>query len=169
MKRKIISAVVYAASAYALAEFFDGLLGGEPFTGPVPKLIYLAIAGTVLFFLACILSLFSWRVGVFCGSAGGVLSWPCFAVSLPAIPWGSLFSILPYSNWSNLLMAILTLVVSTTYSLNQLRQLLRRDSNPQEHRMVLKLALALTYAAGVFVSTNWRGIWDWLFRLRYGT
>jgi len=34
--------------------------------------------------------------------------------------------------------------------------------------MGLKLAGTLFYAAGIFVLTHWRSIWEWLFRLRYG-
>jgi hypothetical protein len=165
VRRNAISAVVYAATAYSLAEFLDGLYGMGPFTGPV-KLIYLAIAGTVLFFLACILSLFTWRVGAFCAVVGSAFSWPLFALPIQMIRWRRVLSILSYSNWSDLLVAIFALGVSTVYSAIQMRRPLRRTG---ERRMVTKLALALIYDAGILVSMNWRGIADWLFRLRYGS
>jgi len=167
MKRKILSVVIYATTAFALAEFFDALYGAGPVTRH-SVLIHLAIAGTILFAAACILSLFILRVGVVCGLAGGALSWPCFAIQMPAIPWGSLVSILPYANWLYLLTAILVLVVSSIYSVNLLRLLLRDRSDSEASKMKLKIVAAVLYAAGIFVATNWRGIWDWLFRLRYG-
>lgn len=125
MKRKFTSAAVYAATAYTLAEFFDGLYAMGPWTGPV-KLIYLAIAGTVLLSLACILSLFTWRIGILCGAVGSAFSWTLFALSIPMIPWRHVLSVLPYANWSGLLLAILALDISTAYSAIQVRRSLRR-------------------------------------------
>jgi hypothetical protein len=168
MKRKIISAVIYASTAFVLAEWFDALYGGEPLTDYV-GLIHLATAGTVLFAAACILSLFTLRVGVVCGLAGGVLSWPYFAIPIPIIPWSKLVSILPYSNWLNVLTAILVLVVSSIYSVSQLRLLLRGPGNSEESKMTLKLVAGLLYAVGIFGLTTWHSIWDLLFRLRYGS
>jgi hypothetical protein len=168
VKRKIISALVYAATAFALAEFLDALYGAGPLTGHV-RLVQLAIAGTILFAAACMLSLFALRVGVFCALAGGVLSWPCLVIEVPGIPWGSLLSILPDANWQDLVIAILALVVSSVYSVTQLRLLLRSRASLAGRKMGLKLAATLLYAAAIFVVTNWRGIWDWLFSLRYGS
>jgi hypothetical protein len=167
VKRKILSGAIYATTAFALAQFFDALYAGEPVTDHL-GLIYLAIAGTILFAAACILSLFTVRVGVVCGLGGGVLSWPAFAIAIPTIPWGSVVSIFPYANWPFLLTAILALVVSSVYSVNRLRVLVRGRDDLEEPYMGLKLAVALSYSMGIFVLTNWRSIWDWLFRLRYG-
>ncbi len=168
MKQKILSAVIYATTALALAQFLDGLYAGEPITHH-RALIHLAIAGTILFAAACILSLFTLRVGVVCGLAGGILSWPCFAVGMTAIPWRSVVSIFSYSNWSFVLTSILALVVSSAYSVNRLRVLLRSRNDRKERNMGLKLAAVLFYAAGIFVLTNWRSIWEYLYRLRYGS
>jgi hypothetical protein len=167
MKRKILSVVIYVTTAFALAEFFDGLYGAGPVTLHL-GLIHLAIAGTILFAVACILSLFTLRVGVVCGIAGGVLSWPYFAIQLPTIPWGSLVSILPHANWVDLMIAILVLVVSSVYSVNQLRMLLRDRNDYVASLMKPKLLAALLYAAGIFCLANWYSIWHW-FRLRYGS
>ena len=167
MKRKILSAVIYATTAFALAQFFDGLFAGEAVTDQL-RLTYLAIAGTILFAAACIVSLFTLRIGVVCGLGGSILSWPYFAIGMPTIPWGSVVSIFPYSNWAFVLTAILGLVVSSAYSINQLRLFLRRGDDHRSRNMGLKLAVAFVYAAGIFALTNWRSIWDWLFRLRYG-
>src|SRR5271157_2098741 len=115
VKRKILSVVIYVTTAFALAEFFDGLYGAGPVTLHL-GLIHLAIAGTILFAAASVLSLFTLRAGVVCGLAGSVLSWPYFAIGMPAIPWGSLVSILPHANWLDLLTAIIALVVTSAYS-----------------------------------------------------
>ena len=167
MKQKILSVVIYATTALALGQFFDALFAGEPVTDHL-GLIYLAIAGTILSATACILSLFTLRVGVVCGLGGSILSWPCFAVAMPTIPWGSVVSIFPYSNWRFLLTSILALVVSSTYSVNRLRVQLRGREDLEGRNMGLKLVVALSYTAGIIVLTNWRSIWDWLFKLRYG-
>ena len=167
MKQKILSAVIYATAAFTLSQFFDSLYGAGPVTSHL-GLIHVAIAGTILVAGASISSLFGRRVGIVCGLGGSILSWPYFAIVIPAIPWGSVVSIFPYSNWAELLTAILALVVSSAYSLNQLRALHRGHDDLAGRNMGLKLAAALFYAAGMFVLTNWRSIWDWLFRLRYG-
>jgi hypothetical protein len=89
-------------------------------------------------------------------------------LAIPRIPWGSVISIFPYSNWRDLLSAILALVVSSGYTLNQLR-VWRHGRNDSEGRtMGLKIATALVYGVGLFVVTNWDSIWSWLFKLRYG-
>jgi heme exporter protein D len=164
VKRKFLSAVIYATTAFALAESFDSLYGAGPVTHEL-GLIHLAIAGTILFTVACILSLFTLRAAVVCGLAGGVLSWPYFAIPIPTIPWGSLVSILPYANWMALLTTLLALVVSSVYSVNQLRILLRGRIDSEASQMKLKLLAAVLYAAGIFCLANWYSIWHW-FRLR---
>lgn len=167
MKRRIISAVVYAATFLALAGFFDSLYGAGPVTGYLAA-IHLALAGTVLLAAASISSFFAPRVGVVCGAAGSVLAWPCFAAVMPTIPWPSIFSILPYSNWQDLLTAILALTVSSIYSVTRLRWLLSDRANWEERNLNLKLAGTLLYAVVIVGEAAWRSIWDWLFRLRYG-
>ena len=84
------------------------------------------------------------------------------------IPWGSIVSILPYSNWLDLLLAIVALIVSSVYSVNQALPLFRGREEVKTSNMGFRLVAALAYAAGVFFVAYWRGIWDWLFRLRYG-
>ncbi|MGB9105850.1 MAG: hypothetical protein WCC59_13900 [Terriglobales bacterium] len=168
MTRKLIPAVVYAATAFAFAGFIDGLYGGEPITHHL-GLIHVATAGAILFAVACVLSLFTPRVGVVCALVGGVLSWPYFAIQVFAIPWGSIVSILPYANWQDLLTAILALVVSSVYSVNQLRLLFRGRNDTEGRKMGFRLIAALVYAVGIVIVENWRGISDWLFRLRYGS
>lgn len=167
MKQRVLSAVIYATTAFALAQLFDAIFAGEPVTAYL-GVIYLAIAGTILFAAACFLSLFAMRVGVVFGLGGCILAWPWLALAISTVPWARVISIFPVSNWPEVLTTILALVVANAYSLNRLRLLLRRRNDLEGRNVGLKLAVALSYAAGIFVLTNWRSIWDWLFRLRYG-
>ena len=124
MKQKTISAVIYAATTLALAYYFDALYGGGAVTHHL-GLIHIAIAGTILFAVACILSLFSLRLGVLCALAACILSWPFFSGNLYAIlrVWRSLFSVVHYANWGASLAAVLMLIISSIYSLGRLRLL----------------------------------------------
>jgi hypothetical protein len=126
MKQKIISLVIYAITTFALAGFFDGLYGGEPIPHRMWLIwvqIYAASAGTVLFAVACVLSPFSLRFGIACALAACLLSWPFFAGQLSAIlsVWRSLFSTVHYPAWGDRLAAVLMLILSSIYSVVQLR------------------------------------------------
>jgi len=67
-----------------------------------------------------------------------------------------------------LLLAIVALIVSSGYSVSQALPLFRDREEVKTSNLGLRLVAALAYAAGVFFVAYWRGIWDWLFRLRYG-
>lgn len=162
MKRKVIAAVVYAATAFALASFFDALYGAGPVTRGL-WLIHLAIAGTILFAAACIVSLFALRAGILCAIAGGILSWPEFADSFGFIPWRHILSILPYANWLVLLTAIFALIVSSAYSIDEVSLLFRI----RNHTAWFRFGTALVYAVGVFIADMWPGVEEWLIRFRY--
>jgi hypothetical protein len=167
VRRKIITALVYAATAFAFAMYLDSIYGAGPVTHGL-WFIDLATVGMVLFAVACILSFFALRIGLVCAVAGGVLSWPAFAFAMFKIPWGRIVSILPYSNWLDLLMAIVTLIVSSIYSVSQAPSLFRGREEVQSRNLGLRLVAALAYAVGIFFVAYWHGIWDWLFRLHYG-
>jgi hypothetical protein len=124
MKRRIISAVIYAATCAALAAFFDAVYGAGPVTRHL-SLMRFAIAGTGVFAIACILSFFNFRIGVICGLGASVLAVPYFALQAVAVPWGSLLSILPRANWPYLLTAMLALVLSVIYSITSVSQAFR--------------------------------------------
>jgi hypothetical protein len=168
VKRKITSALVYAVNAFALAIYIDSLYGAGPVTHGL-WFINLAIVGMALLASAFILSLFTSGVGLVSAVAGELLSWPAIALAIFRIPWKSIISILPYANWLYLLIAIVALVVSSVYSVSQALLLCRGRDYIQRRNVGLRLVAALMYAAGVFVMEYWRGIYDWLFRLRYGS
>ena len=82
-------------------------------------MINLATIGMALYAAACILSLATFWIGLICAVAGGLLSWPASLVAIAEIPWKSIVPILPYSNWLDLLIAIVTLIVSSIFSVNR--------------------------------------------------
>jgi hypothetical protein len=148
--------------------FWEALYGAGPVTRYM-GVIHLAITGTIVLAAACILSLFTLRLGAVFALAGSVLAWPYFAIQMPKIPWGSIVSVLPHANWHYELTTIVVLVVSTGYSANHLWLLRRGRDDLDGRKMGFELVAALLYAIGIFGLSNWRTIWDWLFRLRYGS
>ncbi len=128
MKRKMISAGVYAITAFAFFGYFDGLYGGEPIIYHL-RLIHIATGGAILFAVACVLSLFNLRVGNACGIVAAILSWPYFAIELYWIPWSDLAGLAKYR--PDTLTAIFCLICSTYYSINRLRLLLEGHSAKQ--------------------------------------
>jgi hypothetical protein len=125
MKRKGISALVYAVTAFILAGFFEGLYGGEPIIYHV-RLIHAATAGAVLFVAAFALCLFTLRFGIVCGLLAGILSWPYFAVQMFGLPWHDLMWFARYR--TDTLAAIAALILSSIYSVYTLRVLRRLSS-----------------------------------------
>jgi hypothetical protein len=122
MKRKTISAIVYAVTALVLAGFFDGLYGGEPLIYHL-LVIYAATAGAALFVVACVLCLFSLQFGIVCGLLAGILSWPYFAIQAFGAPWGNLIWFARYR--PDTLAAICVLILSSAYSVYALLALRR--------------------------------------------
>jgi hypothetical protein len=127
MRRKIPSAVIFAITVVAFAIWFEDVDGMEP--GPITGyigLIQTAIAGMILLSLACLLSLLTTRVAIVCGLFGCVLSWPYFGPLLFGTPWGRLASLIAGSSlWRDEFAAIVLLMVTSVYSVAQLRSLLR--------------------------------------------
>jgi hypothetical protein len=128
MRQKIISAAVYAVTSFAFMGYFDGLYAMEHITYHL-GLTHAATAGAVLFAIACVLSMFSLRVGIMCGILSAILSWPFFAIELYAVPWRDLVWFAKYR--PDTLTAIFCLICSTYYSINQLRLLMLGDNAKQ--------------------------------------
>jgi hypothetical protein len=126
MKYKIVSALVYGITALDLANFFDSVYGAGPISSNYIGLTHVAIAGAILFAVACLLSLFNLRMGITCGLVACILSWPFFAGELSLIlgVWRGLFSVVGYAYWTARLASVWMLIVSSIYSLSQLRLLL---------------------------------------------
>ena len=116
MKKRIISAIIYVASFLALGIYFDALYGSGPVTHYL-LLIRLALCGTVAFALACVSSLFNFRMEVIGGLGAGMLALPYFAIQAVSVPWSSLLSVIRYANCVYLVTAILVLACSSAYSI----------------------------------------------------
>jgi hypothetical protein len=124
MKRKVFFAVIYATTSISLLGFFDAFYGA----GPVPyhPLTHCAIGGSVLFAIACVVSLFHLRSGIVCALVASLFCWPFFAGELSMVlrVWRSLVSVVvrDYGMWNDRLAALLTLMLSSAFSLSQLRR-----------------------------------------------
>jgi len=130
MRQKIASAVLYATTVLVLAIWFEDVDGMEP--GPITGyfgLIQTAIGGMILLAIACLLSLLTERLTIVCGLVACILSWPYFGPLLFGAPWGRLASLIAgLPLWRDEFAAIVMLVVSSVYSVAQLRSLLRGTS-----------------------------------------
>lgn len=116
LKHRILSAAIYGITALVLARFFDSLYGSGPVTQQLTA-IHTAIVGAILFAFAFVVSLFALRLGVICGLAACILSWPCLGRDMVAIPWRNAIEILPYARWADIFAAILALTISSIFSL----------------------------------------------------
>jgi hypothetical protein len=61
---------------------------------------------------------------LFAGSPPAFYRSRFFGIQLPRISWGSVFSVLPYANWRYTFAALVMLVISSVYSLVQIRSLI---------------------------------------------
>jgi hypothetical protein len=165
MRQRSISAAIYAITALGIGGYIDAAHGGNPVT-QLPGRIVAATIGVALFAVACVLVLFLRRVGVLLASVAAILSWPAFAVELAAI-WSDPSGIVRYQ--PDTAAAMVTMCVASVYLMTQSRSLLRCCGECDGRNMRLKLLGVLLYAAAVLGFANWRSVWEWLFRLRYGS
>ena len=128
---RFLSTIVYAATAFTSFMDLDSLYGAAPIVGSTS--IYLAIAGTVLFAIASLLSLLTLRLGITCGLVALGLSGHYFLREIIAIPWGSmpgiLPKVLPYARWSDIFASLIMMVTAVAYSLSQLWLLFRAPTD----------------------------------------
>jgi hypothetical protein len=110
MNRKVFFAAIYAATSLSLAVFLDAFYWAGPVT-PHLGLARSAIGGSILFAIACVASLFDLRSGVACAVVASILCWPFFG--------GELSSVIGV--WRSQA-AVLTLTLSSAYTLSQLRR-----------------------------------------------
>ena len=123
MKKRIPLTVAYAVTFVILTLFFQDIDGMEP--GPIKAqfgLIQIAVVGGVLFAVGCILSLFTARYGIFCGTFASALSLPYFVGLVLHLPWNRLGALtLGSPLWRDQLGAILMVFISSVYSLVRLK------------------------------------------------
>jgi hypothetical protein len=127
MKGRIVSAFIYALTALALWYYFDGYYARDlsRVKAVYIFLLHASTAGAWLFAISFVLALLSLRFGIVCALAAGVMAWPYFFTLLLGIPWRHLIDVLPYSDWLAQYISILTLIISSAYSVVQLRMFVR--------------------------------------------
>ena len=125
MSQKITTAILYAVTSIFLWAFLDGIYGAGPITR-YNILVYSATLGLCLFIVACFLAPFQKHWSIRCAVVGAVLCWPEFILAFSAIPWGNLVWFIRYR--SGTAAALVCLVVSSIYSLNQMLSLNRLSS-----------------------------------------
>ena len=123
MKRKILAAVLYGAAAAAIANWLDyAFFGWQVYGYKVPFLLWVALTGCVGLLLACVVSFFSYRRGLFLGLAGICLLWPYFGLLAWALPWKNFFWLIRiHDHGAAEVAAVFVLVVVTAYSMGRLR------------------------------------------------
>ena len=164
-KRRVVAALLYATTTICLFGFVDFLYGAEP---PISHLVYLLIAGTVLFGFACTLSLFVPKLATVCALCAAALSWVLLSSEFGRMDRGrNLVWLITYE--PDTPAAILSLIVSSVYATLQFSFFLRTDDGPSERNVRWALPAAVLYALAMLAVANWRSIWDWCFRLRYGS
>jgi hypothetical protein len=119
MKNRIVAIALYAVTAVCFLLYFEALYTGEP-VARHQGMIYAAAAGSVLFGIACILSVVWRRAGAIAALVSAVLSWPYFSVQIWTVPWGNLGWFVRYR--IDTAAAILLLIVSTIWSIHDLRR-----------------------------------------------
>lgn len=112
---KILSASVYLAAALAMGAYYDAVHGAGPLTRHV-LLVRFGVAGAFLFGCAFLLSLWKPHRAVLVGILACCLSWSDFAWIVPQIPFLHVFSVIGYAYWNETLLALMTLILATAYS-----------------------------------------------------
>lgn len=117
LKKKVISGAVYLAAALAMGTYYDAVYGAGP---PAQHILLrrLGVAGAFLFACTSLLSLWKPHRAVFVGILA-CLCWSDFARIVPQIPFLRVFSVIGHADWNETLLALLVLVLTSSYSLRQ--------------------------------------------------
>jgi hypothetical protein len=131
MIKRILSAAIYLTTVLCVGNYCEMIDGMEPPRLPPSalqvNLWHVAIAGALMFAIACIVSIFSHRLGIFCGLGACLMSWPHFGALLVTFPVRQLMTLLPFpwvsDLWPGIIGALAMLLISTVYTLIKLRAL----------------------------------------------
>jgi len=120
MRHRIITATLFAAAAISTANWIDWALDPiQPYGHPF--LLKVALAGSLLFLIACLLAVFANRYAALAGYAAMLLSWPYFALLGVSMPWKNFFWLARiHEHGAAQVIAIVTLLAATIYSSPQL-------------------------------------------------
>jgi len=119
LTRRVAAAIMYGSAALATGNWLDYALWPEqPHYGPVDTLLRIALVGSVIFGLACLVSLFRLQYAVVLGLLAACLSWTYFALVAVYLPWRNLVWLVRiYDHGDAQVGAILFLFIATLYSL----------------------------------------------------
>ncbi|MGA9758661.1 MAG: hypothetical protein WBQ51_09880 [Candidatus Sulfotelmatobacter sp.] len=163
-KRKIVAALIYGTSAFCVFFYFEFLDSMEP---PRSDFEYVLLGAAAMFAIASVLSFFKSRWAAICALAAAILSSPLLYSA--RLYWAH--NIAWRLNYGpDELTARISLIVAVVYSIRQLWLSFRTGGGLIEPKSKWWVLPATTlYAITMLAIANWHGIWDWLFRLRYGS
>jgi hypothetical protein len=123
MSRKVLAAIVYAASALAIANWLDyAFFAWQVYGYKVPLLLWVALAGCVCLLLSCILAFFSYRYGLFIALIGLCLAWPYSGALAWNLHWDRFIWFVRFQDHGpSQVIAVFMLAALTAYSIVRLR------------------------------------------------
>jgi drug/metabolite transporter (DMT)-like permease len=129
MKGRIVLAILCAAAGVGLANWIDIVYGAflEPYGYGLRKWEILALAGSALFGLGIVVSLFSDRYGPIVSLVASGVSWTYFAPSVICLPIGHF---LWRFHGGAMPVAILIVLAATIFSFVRLRRHIRSRWSP---------------------------------------
>jgi hypothetical protein len=163
-KRKAVAVLVYFTAGFCLEGYIEFLAGLEPIG--ISRSLYGLVAGAALIGIACAFSFFRLRWAAISALAGA-------AVLLPTLwrQFGMTFGpdglwVLRYYPGTSA--AVVSLIVSTGYSILQLRPSLWSEGDASKRKAIWAVPLAIAYTMTLFGVAKWPNIWAICLKLRYG-
>lgn len=131
MKRKVFAAILYAVTAATTANWLDyAFFAWQVYGYKVPLLLWVALTGCAGLLLACFVSFFSYRYGMFLGLAGLCMAWPYFGALAWNLPWERFIWLIRFQDHGpSQVIAVFMLVALTVYSIARLRPAARTLAN----------------------------------------
>ena len=119
--RTILAGILFAAVAVATANWLEYAFFERRGYG-YPMVLWIALIGSALFTLGCIIVFFRYRYGIMVGLAAALASWPYFGLLAWHLQWRDfLWLVRIHYHGTDQVAAVFLLVIATVYSLFQLR------------------------------------------------
>ncbi len=161
--RRLVSALIYGTSAFCLFLYFDSL----NHTDAPSYQVRLLLVAAVLFGIAVLLSLFARRAGAICALVAAVICWPLLwrLLGMTATQFGWLLNYHP-----NTPATVISLIVATLRALTDVFPLIPNGTKQTEpDSRAWTLTVTALYMFAMVLLECWQAIWEWLFKLRYGS